>query len=69
MRDYKPELDMSPVPWSTEASYHQSQIGVLEWTVKIRRIVMISEVSMLARQLAIQREGHLETVFHIYRYA
>ena len=68
MRDYKPELDMSPELGPTEASYYQSQIGVLQWMVEIGRVDMITEVSMLASQLANPREGHLECVFHIYAY-
>ena len=66
MRDYKPELDMSPVLGLTEASYYQSRIGVLQWMVEIGRIDMITEVSMLASQLAMPRKFHLEAIFYIY---
>ena len=36
--------------------------------VKIGHIDMITEVLMLASQLDISREGHLEAIFHIYAY-
>ena len=36
--------------------------------MELGRIVIITEVSMLASQLVIPREGHLEVVFHIFGY-
>jgi hypothetical protein len=44
-----------------EASFYQSQIGVLHWMVEIGRIDIITEVSMLASCVAAPRAGHLET--------
>ena len=49
-------------------NYYQTQIGVLRWMVLLGRIEIITEVSMLASQLALPREGHLEAVFHIFEY-
>ena len=36
--------------------------------MELGRIDIITEVSMLASQLALPREGHLEAVFHIFGY-
>ena len=36
--------------------------------MELGRIDIITEVSMLVSQLALQREGHLEAVFHIFGY-
>ena len=67
-RDYAPEVDTTPPLSVEQATYYQSQIGVLRWMTEIGRIDIITEVSMLASQLAQPREGHLEAVFHIYSY-
>ena len=67
-RDYLPELDISDELTPDEASYYQSQIGILRWAVELGRIDIITEVSMLASHLALPRRGHLEAVYHIYAY-
>ena len=36
--------------------------------VELGRVDLITEVSLLASQVAMPREGHLEAVFHIYSY-
>ena len=41
---------------------------VLRWMCELRRIDIITEVSMLASYLALPREGHLEAVYHIFGY-
>ena len=51
-----------------ETSFYQSQIGVLRWMVELGRVDIITEVSMLASQLAAPREGHLEAVYRIFAY-
>ena len=67
-RDYRPELDTTPELSSDKANYYQSQIGILKWMVKLGRFDIITEVSLLASQLANPREGHLETVFYMFAY-
>jgi hypothetical protein len=53
---YRPEMDITPVLKEDDASYYQSQIGVLRWIVEIGRIDIIVEVlSLLASQLALPR--------------
>ena len=65
---YRPELDISPVLDPVLCSYYQSQIGILRWMVELGRIDIITEVSELASQLAMPREGHLEAVFRVFSY-
>ena len=67
-RDYAPELDMSPVLDAKQANYYQSLMGVLQWMVEIGRVDMLTEVSVMASQLAMPREGHLECLFHMFSY-
>jgi hypothetical protein len=67
-RDYDAELDVSPELGEEDVSYYQSQIGTLRWMVEIGRIDIITEVSKLASQLALPREGHLNAIFHVYGY-
>jgi hypothetical protein len=67
-KDYRAELDVSEELGPEDASYYQSQIGVLRWMVELGRVDIITEVSMLASQMAMPRRGHLEAVFHMYAY-
>ena len=67
-RDYRPELDITPELDDDDVSYFQSQIGVLRWMVELGRIDIITEVSLLASQLALPRQGHLEAIFHLFGY-
>ncbi len=67
-KDYKPEIDLSPELGIEDATYYMSQIGVLRWMVELGRVDIITEVSMLASQLACPRDGHLEAVYRIFVY-
>ena len=51
-----------------QATYYQSQIGILYWIVELGRIDISTEVSLVASHVALPRKGHLHTVFHIYAY-
>jgi hypothetical protein len=51
-----------------DATYYMSQIGVLRWMVELGRVDIITEVSMLASQLAFPRDGHLQAVYRIFAY-
>jgi len=66
--DYSAELDVSPELTPKQASYYQSQIGILHWMVELGRVDIIVEVSMLASHMALPREGHLDAIFHIFGY-
>ena len=65
---YECEVDATPELSPELASYYQSQIGILRWMVELGRVDMITEVSKLASQMVLPREGHLECVFHIFAY-
>jgi hypothetical protein len=65
---YRPECDVTPELEPEEASYFQSIIGVLRWAVKLGRIDITAEVSMLSSHLALPRDGHLAQAFHMFAY-
>ena len=65
---YRPEIDMSDELCPERATYYQSVIGVLRWTIELGRVDIITEVSMLSSHLALPREGHLAAVFHVFAY-
>lgn len=66
--NYRPKLDTTPELTPDQATFYQTQIGVLRWCVELGRIDIITEVSELASYLALQREGHLEAVFHLFNF-
>ncbi len=65
---YDPDLDVSEELDEDKSSFFQSQIGVLRWIVELGRVDIATEVSLLASHVALPRQGHLETVFHIFGY-
>ncbi len=66
--NYLPELDTTPELNDRDATFYQSQIGVLRWCVELGRVDIITEVSILSSHLALPREGHLEALFHLFAY-
>ena len=66
--EYRPEVDITKELNDDEASFFQSQVGVLRWMVEIGRVDIITEVSMLASCMAAPRDGHLEAVFRLFAY-
>ena len=66
--EYDPLMDSSADLGPFFLNYFQTQIGVLRWMVELGRIDIITEVFMLASQLAIPMEGHLEEMFRISGY-
>jgi hypothetical protein len=64
--DYRPEMDVTPELTPAMANYYQTQIGVLRWCVELGRIDIVTEVSLLSSHLCLPREGHLDTVFHLF---
>ena len=66
--DYDHDLDTTVELDEDLATYCQSQIGILHWIVELGRIDIATEVSLLASHVALPRNGHLQTVFHIYAY-
>lgn len=67
-RGYRPEVDISPELNSNDANFFQSLIGTLRWMVKMDRIDICCEISILSSCLALLRQGHLQQVLHIYAY-
>jgi hypothetical protein len=65
---YMAEIDESLVLGPKMANYFQSQIGIFLWCVELGRIDIITEVSMLSTFLCMLREGHLDTVYHLFAY-
>jgi hypothetical protein len=66
--DYRPELDQSKELGQEQATYFAGLIGVLRWCIKLGRIDIIVEVSLLSRFLACPREGHMQQAFHVFGY-
>ena len=60
--DTTPELDEE---W---ANYYQHLIGILHWTLELRRVNIITEVSILASQMVAPCMGHLDTALHVMSY-
>jgi len=66
--NYAPEIDTSPELGDEDASFYQSQIGVLRWIVELGRIDIITEVSTLSSHVVMPRKGHLDALFHLFAY-
>jgi hypothetical protein len=67
--NYAPELGTTPELSARDATFYQSQVGVLRWCVKLGRVDIVTEVSELASYLALPRQGHLlEAIFHVFNY-
>ena len=65
---YRPETDLSDELQPEEATFYQSQVGILRWIVEIGRIDIITETSLLALQMVMPRAGHLEAMLHVFAY-
>ena len=63
--EYDPLMDLSSDLGPIFLNYYQTQIGVLRWMVELGGLNIITEVSILASQLALPQKGQLEPVFHI----
>ena len=65
---YDPLMDSSAEMGPSLLYCYQTQIGVLIWMLELQRIYIITEASMLASQLTLPQEGHLEAVFQTFGY-
>jgi hypothetical protein len=63
---YKPKIDVTPPLNAELASWYASFIGMLQWMVEIGRVDIITEVSMMASQMAAPREGHLDALLYMF---
>jgi hypothetical protein len=49
-------------------NYYQSLIGSLHWMLELGRVDLITEISLLAGQMAMPREGHMLAALHVFAY-
>ncbi len=65
---YRPELDYSPFLDDDGTSYYMELIGILWWMVELGRIDIMIDVSLLSSYMMQPRMGHIDQIFHIFRY-
>jgi hypothetical protein len=65
---WKLEIDVTDLLTDEDLGHYQSQIGVLQWAVKLGRIDVATEVSMLAAFSAAPHQGHLAAVLPLFAY-
>ena len=66
--NYTAEDDESPELNAEWANFYQHLVGVLHWTLELGRVDIITEVSVLASQMAAPRNGHLKAALHVVAY-
>ena len=66
--EYTPELNVLSELDTKTATFYQTQVGVLRWIVKLGQINIITEASLLASQMALPKEGHLDVLVQIFLY-
>ena len=62
----RPEVDVSAELGVDGLRCCQELIGVLRWAVKLGRLDILPEVSLMSAYLASPREGHLDQVLHVF---
>ena len=68
LTNYSAELDSSPKLSAEQANYYQSQIGVLHLIMELSHVDIQTEDSMLASQMGLPCQGHLDAVFRVFSY-
>ena len=58
LNEYRPKIDTSPELNAIDAAYYQSLIRILQWMVKLGRVDVTTEVSMLSSCLVLPMEEH-----------
>eukprot|EP00957_Ditylum_brightwellii_P065365 4958762-Ditylum_brightwellii.AAC.1 len=53
---YRPELDITPALSPIDSAHYQALIGMLRWMIKLGRIDICLEMSIMSFHLAMQRE-------------
>lgn len=66
--DYRPEIYVSPELGDKLTSRYLQLIGILQWSVELGRIDIMTEVSVLSQHQCNPREGHLDAVYCIFWY-
>ena len=59
-------MDDTPALEHDLASWYKSLVGMLRWIVEICRVEIVTEVSMMASQMPMPKEVHLEAVLHLF---
>ena len=67
-QDFVPKLDGSPELDDGDVLRYRELIGILRWAVKIGRVDILHEVSLLSQYQAAPRQGHMEHLLHIFTY-
>jgi hypothetical protein len=65
---YRPELDVSTLLNDEEAHYYLQLIGILQWAVELGRIDITFCVAIMSKYLVQPRVGHLNELYHLFRY-
>jgi hypothetical protein len=65
---YRPEMDVSPDCNAVMTQRYQAYIGILRWALKLGRVDIVLEVSLMSSFNALPREGHLEALYHMFAY-
>ena len=66
--NYRPELDVLEMCNDEQYGYYANLIGVLWWMVKLGRIDIGFEVSVMSQHMAHPQVGHLIQVLHTFKY-
>ena len=56
---------MTDVLNDDQATYFQSQMGILRWMVELGWVDIATEVSLLSSHVALPREGHFLSFVHL----
>ena len=65
---YHPSEDVSKEMNAEGLQVYQELIGILHWSVKIGRVDILLEVSLLSSQVVLPRVGHLQDVYRMFGY-
>ena len=65
---YHPSEDATKEINAEGLQVYKELIGILRWKVKIGRVDILLEVSLLSSQLALTRVGHLQAVYRVFGY-
>jgi hypothetical protein len=67
-KNYRPEIDVTPVLNEKNSSLYMQYIGMLRWAIELGRVDILLEVSLLSSYMCMPREGQLEAIYCIFGY-
>jgi hypothetical protein len=65
---YRPEMHVSPECNAAMTQRYQAYIGILRWALKLGRVHILLELSLMSSFNALPRERHLEALYHMFAY-